>query len=126
MNENESSDATRGDQFAPPPPPPSSPSSSAPPPPSAEFDLSEPQYAVSAPNPVAAQAQAPVLGRRPSVQRFSAPPLDQSTPLVRRDLLRSGRKPSEPEIGRQRKIAGNLPAWEPTPPGEVLQASRNA
>lgn len=67
-----------------------------------------------------------VLGRRNAIARFTKPAKpEQSTPL-RRDLLRSGQKSAEPEIGRQRKVAGNLPAWDPTPPSEILSVRRSS
>lgn len=57
--------------------------------------------------------------RRP---RFQAPPKKEEDVVVNRmDLFNSQKnRTGAPAFSRQRKIAGNLPDWEPTPPGEVL------
>ncbi len=96
------------------------------PPQPAEFDFSEPTPP-SAPLEAGEMLSASmVLGRRNAIARFTKPAKpEQSTPL-RRDLLRSGQKSAEPEIGRQRKVAGNLPAWDPTPPSEILSVRRSS
>jgi hypothetical protein len=39
--------------------------------------------------------------------------------IVSRGIL-TARATRKPETSRKRKIAGNLPAWEPLPPGELV------
>ncbi|WLP92150.1 hypothetical protein [Gordonia sp. NB41Y] len=61
--------------------------------------------------------------RRPG-RRFlpPAPPEQQSTPVVSRDFTRTRRSTNADaqKLSRKRKIAGDLPAWDPMPPGETL------
>ncbi|WP_242086749.1 hypothetical protein [Microbacterium lacticum] len=100
--------------------------------PAASFDLSE---ATPAPAPVTAAAHAglgadaaeqpPVLGRRQTLSRFSPPPSNAAPEQpLRRDVLSSLRTDSRSEIGRERKVAGNLPEWSPLPPDEILAVVR--
>ncbi|MDO4761607.1 MAG: hypothetical protein Q4A31_06800 [Corynebacterium sp.] len=60
----------------------------------------------------------PTSRRRP---RFVERPTDENTPIVnRRDLLTANKTHNgKPQISRERQIAGNLPNWEPTPPGGI-------
>ncbi len=100
--------------------------------PAASFDLSE---ATPAPAPATAAARAglgadaaeqpPVLGRRQTLSRFSPPPSNAAPEQpLRRDVLSSLRTDSRSEIGRERKVAGNLPEWSPLPPDEILAVVR--
>ena len=59
--------------------------------------------------------------RRPT-SRFlpPPPPPEKVSGLVSRDFARIKRKKAgTPELGRKRKIAGDLPGWDPLPPGEA-------
>lgn len=77
------------------------------------FSASSPDVAADIP------AQAPVLVKRPGVQRFVPPASEKpAAPLVKERLL--ARTTHRTEISRERKIAGGLPEWEPLPPGEIL------
>lgn len=75
--------------------------------------------APAAPDP----APMPAVVRRPG-RRFLPPSGEREQPVVvvSRDFARSGRKTVEKgkQIGRNRKMAGNLPAWDPLPSGENL------
>lgn len=88
-----------------------------------EFDLTE----VARPAPLApAAGEAPagaVLGRRTALRRFSPPPAEPEQPL-RRDILGGAHSNARSGIGRERKVAGNLPDWDLLPPSEILQAVR--
>lgn len=118
MNEKQPPYPSNGIPSMPPLPPP--------PPPVTEFDLTEPEPVLVEQVPAEVPSVNPVLGRRMAVQRFNAPQKPESSAPLRRDLLRSGRKTSDPEIGRQRKIAGSLPEWEPIPPGEIFSVRRSS
>jgi hypothetical protein len=62
----------------------------------------------------------PVIRRR-SRAMFAARPQDPKDidVVVSRGIL-SARSAKKPGTSRHRKIAGNLPAWEPLPPGELV------
>lgn len=62
----------------------------------------------------------PVIRRR-SRKMFvpAAPPSSDLDVIVARGIL-SSRQSARPTTSRHRKIAGNLPDWEPLPPGEVF------
>jgi len=60
-----------------------------------------------------------VINRRGvSTERF-LPKDAAETTVVARNVLRP-REGKRPETSRERKIAGDLPAWEPMPPGELV------
>ena len=40
--------------------------------------------------------------------------------VVSRNVLRSNATAAAPTTDRERRIAGELPAWEPLPPGELF------
>lgn len=44
--------------------------------------------------------------------------------VVGRGFLRSKVAPQKQQLSRERKIAGDLPAWEPMPPGEIAVRRR--
>ncbi len=60
--------------------------------------------------------------RRPVASRFVPRPADQTdeTRLVRRNVLQATRSVQERATKRERLIAGDLPDWDPLPPGELL------
>lgn len=62
----------------------------------------------------------PVIRRRSRTifAARSADPKDADV-VVSRGIL-SARSAKKPETSRHRKVAGNLPAWEPLPPGEIV------
>ena len=47
------------------------------------------------------------------------PEVASDTVVVQRSVL-SRRSTQKPQTSRERKIAGDLPAWEPLPPGELV------
>jgi hypothetical protein len=51
-------------------------------------------------------------------------PQSEKGHLVSRDVGLGRGLSKQPELSRNRKIAGNLPGWEPLPPGEVRVVSR--
>ena len=63
--------------------------------------------------------QRPSSRRRP---RFVPRPKndDNASFVERRNLLTSVATSAKHQITRERKIAGNLPDWDPLPPGEIL------
>jgi hypothetical protein len=69
---------------------------------------------------------APVEGvvRRTRRKPFIAPLNEDATPAVSREL--ASRKPAKPQISRNRRIAGDLPDWDPLPPGEIVVARHRA
>jgi len=86
----------------------------------------EPIASGSVPASSAADAgamDAPLVVRRTrSTGRLAPRPLNATADqevLVQRDLLRR-RSEVKPQTSRQREIAGDLPAWEPVPPGELF------
>ncbi|MFT4298207.1 MAG: hypothetical protein QM597_01000 [Aeromicrobium sp.] len=73
----------------------------------------------------AVPASQPVVVRRPGQSPFTPPEPEKAsgpTPLVSRDwgtgLRASGRK-KDSGLTRNREVAGDLPEWSPTPPGEL-------
>lgn len=88
-----------------------------------EWDLAELEPSPHEPVAAPPADASPVLGRRPGVQRFMPPAPETSVPL-RRDLLSASRTAGRKEIGRERKIAGGLPEWDPLPPGEIIEVVR--
>ena len=76
--------------------------------------------------PVAAAAAAPgtaPLVRRPRrMPRFAPAPSTESTGVIdRKDLLARTRGTREgPRLSQESKMAGNLPAWCPLPPHELI------
>jgi hypothetical protein len=71
------------------------------------------------------QETAPV--RRPTKRFLPPPPPEQKeTAAIARDFARGKRRDSSPKLGRKRKIAGDLPSWDPMPPGESLVVRRSA
>lgn len=66
--------------------------------------------------------EAPAVVRRPAASRFvprgDTPPPE--APLVQRNVLRPGRDKGKALTGRERLVAGDLPEWEPLPPGELF------
>ena len=57
--------------------------------------------------------------RRTRRRPFIPPAPDADTTVVSRELL-SRNKSAKPQLSRNRKIAGDLPGWDPLPPGEVV------
>jgi len=65
----------------------------------------------------------PIVVRRGTRSAFSPPPADASTtsPTVSRAWAAGRSGPAGvQQLSRQRKMAGDLPEWEPLPPGEIL------
>lgn len=60
-----------------------------------------------------------VIRRGRSATRLLANEPAAATTVVSRNVLHS-REPKRPETSRERKIAGDLPEWEPLPPGELF------
>lgn len=63
--------------------------------------------------------------RRPSAntRRFvprTETPDEQSAVILQRNVLRASVKPPKPQTDRKRVIAGDLPEWDPLPPGELF------
>lgn len=61
-----------------------------------------------------------VIRRGLSATRLLPPPPPADTTVISRQVLRPRAGGSRPETSRERKIAGNLPQWEPLPPGELF------
>lgn len=65
----------------------------------------------------------PVL-RRPSTRgnRFTPRPLDEPDEqvILQRNVLRPTASKADRQTRRERVIAGDLPEWEPLPPGELF------
>jgi hypothetical protein len=59
----------------------------------------------------------PIMIRRARPAVFIPPQPEEQGQLISRDL--GVRRIEKPELSRNRKIAGNLPAWDPLPPGEI-------
>lgn len=60
--------------------------------------------------------------RRPTADRFRPRPVSAASEqdvVVERNLLRSARRDSKPQTSRERLVVGDLPDWEPQPPGEL-------
>lgn len=56
--------------------------------------------------------------RRTRRRPFVPPTQTDDSPAVSRELL-SRTKIGKPQLSRNRKIAGDLPDWDPLPPGEI-------
>lgn len=68
-----------------------------------------------------------VISRARSASRFLpavASPTDSGV-VVGRGFLRSKVTPQKQQLSRERKIAGDLPSWDPMPPGEVSVRRRS-
>ncbi|NCD18376.1 MAG: hypothetical protein EOL89_00065 [Actinobacteria bacterium] len=65
-----------------------------------------------------------VVVRRPrSSGKFvprSTPTPDSDEVIIGRNLLTSRNRDGKEQTPRERRIAGDLPAWEPLPPGELF------
>lgn len=60
---------------------------------------------------------------RPAASRFTPRTVDpeqQQNRLVQRSVLHPNRNRQKPLTQRERLIAGDLPDWEPLPPGEII------
>ncbi|MBS1696410.1 MAG: hypothetical protein JST91_29845 [Actinobacteria bacterium] len=68
-------------------------------------------------------APPPIVLRRARPAVFIAPQPEEGT-LVSRDIGLGRSLPKQPELSRNRKIAGNLPSWDPLPPGEIRVTPR--
>lgn len=67
-----------------------------------------------------------MISRARSTSRFlpaAASPADSAV-VVGRGLLRSKAAHQKPQLSRERKIAGDLPSWDPVPPGEIAVRRR--
>jgi hypothetical protein len=74
----------------------------------------------AASDPSANDAESPFIVRRSrSAGRLHLRPATTDTTIVGRDLLKARRPDQKPQTERQRKIAGDLPDWQPLPPGEL-------
>lgn len=84
---------------------------------------SSPKVAQPVPVPTGAPQPTPVVKRPRSRRRprFVEKPKKKDDSLVaRRNLLATSKPPDgKHQFSRERKIAGNLPDWDPTPPGEI-------
>lgn len=78
------------------------------------------QFAVPYPQEVGVPEQAPppIMIRRARPNVFVPPQPQDHGQAISRDLGQQS-KITQPKIPRNRKIAGNLPAWDPLPPGEI-------
>ncbi len=69
------------------------------------------------------QSESVVL-RRPSARTQKFEPRPTSEPgeiaVLTRNMLRATSGKTEHQTSRERIIAGDLPDWEPLPPGEIL------
>lgn len=68
--------------------------------------------------------QDPPLLRRPSARgnRFVARPVEASEEgaVLQRNVLRPSTDKQDRTTGRRHEIAGDLPEWDPLPPGELF------
>jgi hypothetical protein len=72
--------------------------------------------------PVPAEAPPTVVIRRDRAGSRFLPrqaPVPEGGVIVGRNVLAS-RVTTKPQTSRERKVAGELPEWEPLPPGELL------
>ncbi|MCF6389348.1 hypothetical protein L2K20_20430 [Mycobacterium sp. MBM] len=60
----------------------------------------------------------PIVIRRARPSLFVPPNPSDQEQVISRDIGVQ-RRPQKQEISRNRKIAGNLPKWDPLPPGEI-------
>jgi hypothetical protein len=70
--------------------------------------------AATPPNPEA-------VVRRTRRNPFIPPSGQDQGPAVSRELLSRGRA-TKAQLSRNRKVAGDLPDWDPLPPGEIILA----
>ena len=63
----------------------------------------------------------PELLRRPSMlsRRFQPRPAPKSDVVLDRNVLRSSSGESKPQTQRRHEMVGDLPDWQPMPPGEL-------
>ena len=61
-----------------------------------------------------------VIRRGLSATRLLPPTPPADTTVISRQVLRPRAGGTRPETSRERKIAGDLPQWEPLPPGELF------
>lgn len=62
-----------------------------------------------------------IISRARTTSKFlpaATSPADSAV-VVGRGLLRSKAAPQKQQLSRERKIAGDLPSWDPMPPGEI-------
>jgi hypothetical protein len=64
----------------------------------------------------------PIFIRRARSSAFIPPEPREHGQMISRD--NGLRRVDKPELTRNRRIAGNLPAWDPMPPGEVRVVPR--
>lgn len=86
------------------------------------------QVGANGPAPVGKpESPPPIIIRRARSNVFVPPQPQHEGQLISRDVGLQ-RKIVKPEISRNRKIAGNLPAWDPLPPDEihVIHRSRHS
>lgn len=84
-----------------------------------DHDGSTEQFAVPYPQSAGPeQLPPPIMIRRARPNVFVPPQPQDQGQVISRDVGLQ-RKIAKPEISRNRKIAGNLPAWDPLPPGEI-------
>jgi hypothetical protein len=75
--------------------------------------------------PVVAAAATEVSINRRTASRVFLPPLLQSeeqaqSPIVSRAWIGQGARTSKKQLSGERKTAGDLPDWDPLPPGELV------
>lgn len=86
-----------------------------------EQDVNEPAPEAEEPAPAAEQPGASTIVRRGHAAMRLLPRAEEpasSTVVVHRSVL-ARRSTDKPKTSRERKIAGDLPDWEPLPPGEL-------
>ena len=72
------------------------------------------------PNGDQSTQDAPGVRRGRTTGRFHSRVVPESEGvIVGRDLLKSQRGDRKPQTSRERAIAGDLPGWQPMPPGEL-------
>ncbi|MDO4685695.1 MAG: hypothetical protein Q4A92_04040 [Corynebacterium sp.] len=81
-------------------------------------ETSAPQATVPAPTPPTPDV--PVIRRERKRPRFVERPKENDQIISRSDLLANKRNGGKPAFSRQRNIAGDLPRWNPEPPGEIV------
>lgn len=65
-------------------------------------------------------ASSPIVRRTQRAPFVPPNPEQADGPAVSRLWSLGARSSGRTELPRNRKIAGDLPSWDPTPPGEVL------
>lgn len=78
------------------------------------------QFSAAYPEQAGAAEPTPpsIMIRRARPNVFVPPQPQDPGQVISRDVGRSP-KISQPKIPRNRQIAGNLPGWDPLPPGEI-------